>query len=178
MRFSKRLNTLALCIATVLLVQEFKIKGMATPILTPQEYIDSLPEERKKAISEIRIALLTHLPKGFEETINDGMIGYVVPHALYPAGYHVNPQLPLPFINLANQKNYIALYHMGLYADKPMLDWFVQEYSKQQSGKLDMGKSCIRFKKWDQLPLALIGQLATKYSPKQWIALYEKMLQR
>ena len=149
---------------------------MTTTVLTPQEYIDALPEERKKAVSGIRTALLTNLPKGFVEIINYGMIGYVVPHALYPAGYHVNPQLPLPFINLANQKNYIALYHMGLYADKPMQVWFVQEYPKQQAGKLDMGKSCIRFKKWDQIPLVLIGQLATKYSPQQWIALYEKTL--
>lgn len=141
---------------------------------TPKAYLDSLPEERKRPMNELRKQIVKNLPKGFEEGMLYGMLGYYVPHAIYPAGYHVTPESPLPFINIASQKNFIAVYHMGLYADKKLLDWFTKEYAKQMKTKLDMGKSCIRFKKPDQIPFELIGALAGKMSVKDWIALYEK----
>ncbi len=141
---------------------------------SPDKYIESLPDERKKAMSELRRVLIENLPKGFQETISYGMIGYVVPHSTYPDGYHCNPELPLPFINLASQKNFIALYHMGIYADKNLHDWFVANYSKHAKTKLDMGKSCIRFKKVDDIPFELIAQLVSKISPQQWIEKYEE----
>lgn len=139
---------------------------------TVDEYVDSIPEERQKYIRLLRETILENLPEGFEEVISYGMIGYVVPHSIYPAGYHANPKLPLPFINLASQKNYIALYHMGIYADKKLLDWFVSEYTRQCGSKPDMGKSCIRFKKPEQIPFQLIGQLSSKISCGEWVSLY------
>jgi uncharacterized protein YdhG (YjbR/CyaY superfamily) len=145
---------------------------------TPEEYLAQIPEDRKEALTKLRVTLLENLPDGFEETISYGMIGYVVPHTLYPSGYHCNPQLPLPFINVASQKNFIALYHMGLYADKEMLDWFVSEFPKYSSAKLDMGKSCIRFKKPEHIPFELIGELAAKMTPEQWIEIYESAIKR
>jgi uncharacterized protein YdhG (YjbR/CyaY superfamily) len=143
---------------------------------TPEAFISALPEDRKKVINEIRNVILKNLPKGFEEVIGYGMLAYVVPHKLYPNGYHVDPKLPLPFINLASQKNFIALYHMGIYADKELLKWFTTEYAKVSQTKLDMGKSCIRFKKIDQIPIDLIGKLVNKVSTKDWIQLYESGL--
>ena len=140
---------------------------------TPEEYIAQLPEERKQAISLIRKTILDHLPKGFVEVIGYGMIGYVVPHTLYPKGYHCDPKLPLPFMNLASQKNYIALYHMGIYANQTLMDWFIDEYPKHCKAKLDMGKGCIRFKKTDQIPYQLIGELAGKISVEEWINSFE-----
>ena len=120
---------------------------MQSKALTPKEYIDSLPDDRKQAVSELRMIILKNLPKGFTEVMGYGMIGYVVPHSLYPNGYHCDPKLPLPFMNIASQKNFVAVYHMGVYADTKLLDWFVKEYPKHIKSKLDMGKSCIRFKK-------------------------------
>lgn len=114
------------------------------------------------------------MPKGFEETMSYGMIGYVVPHSLYPPGYHCTPHLPLPFFNIASQKNFVAVYHMGIYADSGLLQWFLKEFQKHTTAKLDMGKSCIRFKKMDTIPFKLFGELATKVTPAEWIALYEK----
>jgi hypothetical protein len=151
---------------------------MQSKAATPEEYLDSLPAERRLPMLELRKAILKNLPKGFAEEMSYGMIGYVVPHSLYPAGYHCDPKLPLPFLSIASQKNYVAVYHMGLYADKALLDWFTAEYPKQAKGKPDMGKSCIRFKKPEEIPLKLIGQLAGRMSPKQWIALYEKGVKR
>lgn len=107
-----------------------------------------------------------------------GMIGWVVPFKTYPAGYHCDPKMPLPFISLASQKNYIALYHMGLYSNKKLLEWFTSEWKKREPKKLDMGKSCIRFKKVDEIPFELIGKLATKMTPKQWIETYESTMKR
>ena len=147
---------------------------MQSTAKTVVEYIASLPEDRKKAITEIRQVILKNLPKGFEEVMSYGMLGYVVPHKLYPKGYHCDPKLPLGFINVASQKNFIAIYYMGLYADTKLLKWFTDEYPKHCKTKLDMGKSCIRFKKLDQIPYALIGELITKVSVKNWIELYEK----
>ncbi len=137
------------------------------------EYINNLTEENKVAVEKIRKVILNNLPSGFKEEMSYGMIGYVVPHDLYPQGYHCKPELPLPFLNLAAQKNFIALYHMGIYACPELLDWFRAEYPKHCKTKLDMGKSCIRFKKLNDIPYQLIGELATKMSTEKWIHLYE-----
>lgn len=151
---------------------------MISNAATPEEYINSLPVERKQAVIKLRETVLKNLPKGFAEEINYGMLGYVVPHSIYPEGYHCNPKLPLPFMNIASQKNFIAVYHMGIYSDKKLLEWFTADYKKISKTKLDMGKSCIRFKKIDQIPFELIGELCTKISPQQWIAVYEKHIKR
>lgn len=151
---------------------------MQSKAADPEEYIASLPADRRLPMQELRKVILKNLPKGFSEEMSYGMIGYVVPHALYPAGYHCDPKLPLPFLSIASQKNFVAVYHMGLYADKPLMDWFTAEYARQVKGRLDMGKSCIRFKKPEAIPFKLIGDLAGKLTPKQWIALYEKNVKR
>ena len=151
---------------------------MQSDALTPQEYIESLSDDRKMAISAIRKEIVDHLPEGFSEGMGYGMLGYTVPHSLFPPGYHCNPKLPLPFLNLASQKNFIALYHMGLYSDKKLMDWFVSEYPKHSKRKLDMGKSCIRFKNIEEIPLKLIGELASKMTVADWIAKYTEMLKR
>ncbi|WP_299894499.1 DUF1801 domain-containing protein [uncultured Aquimarina sp.] len=140
---------------------------------SPEEYINAIPEERKEAMQTLRKVILENLPDGFSEVMSYGMIGYVVPHELYPNGYHCDPKLPLPFMNIASQKNFIAVYHSGIYADKNLMDWFVGEYPKYVKTKLDMGKSCVRFKKIETIPMQLIGELASKMTPKQWIELYE-----
>ncbi len=141
---------------------------------TPDEYIEKLPEERKEVVSILRETIKNNLPEGFEECINYKMIGFVVPHSLYPKGYHVDPNLPLPFINIASQKNFIALYHSGIYASPKLHDWFVAEYPKYMKTKLDMGKSCIRFKNTNTIPYDLIAGLCQKMTPQEWIALYEQ----
>ena len=145
---------------------------------TVDEYINQLPEERQEVIIKLRKILRSNLPKGFSEQLSYNMIGFVVPHDIYPGGYHCNTALPVPFINLASQKNFIALYHMGLYANPELLEWFVSEFPKHSRRKLDMGKSCIRFKKMDDVPYQLIEELAKKMSVKQWINVYEKALKR
>ncbi len=141
---------------------------------SPEEYIESLPEDRKKAVLQIRKEFLRNLPKGFKEVMSYGMLGYVVPHSIYPDGYHCDPELPLPFICIASQKNFISVYHMGVSADKKLLDWFTKEYAGQSDTKLDMGKGCIRFKKIDKIPFKLLGELASKMTPADWIGVYEK----
>ena len=141
--------------------------------LTPERYIASLPEDRRNAILNLRTAITENLPKGFEENFDGKMIHWVVPHSTYPAGYHCDPAQPLPFLSLASQKNFLALYHMGLYSDEKLLGWFQEEWAKASKRKLDMGKSCIRFKKPDEIPFGLIGRLAAKVSPSDWIAQYE-----
>jgi hypothetical protein len=143
---------------------------------TPQDYIHSLPEERKAAIEKLRNIVLTNLPSGFEEKMCYGMLGYVVPHSIYPKGYHCNPKQELPFINIASQKNFISLHHLGLYADNSLLDWFVSEYPKYSTYKLDMGKGCVRFKKPEAIPFELIQQLVSKISVPEWISFYENNL--
>lgn len=147
---------------------------MPTKAKTPKEYIDQLPADRKKAVAKLRTLLRKNLPKGFKEEMNYNMLGYVVPHSVYPNGYHCDTTQPLPFINLASQKHYIALYHMGLYSDKKLLDWFTKRYAETVNGKLDMGKSCIRFRKTDAIPYDLVSELARKMTPQQWIKTYEK----
>ena len=151
---------------------------MRSEVKTPTEYLASLPEDRKEALSELRKAILKNLPKGFEECINYGMLGYVVPHSKYPNGYHCDPKLPLPFMAIASQKNFVAFYHMGIYADQKLLQWFTDEYPKHSKAKLDLGKSCIRFKKLDQIPYKLIGELVSKISAEKWIETYENNLKR
>lgn len=143
---------------------------------TVTEYLQALPDEKRKAMEKLRSAIRKNLPKGFKEEMNYGMIGYVIPHTLYPKGYHCKPTDPLPFMNIAAQKNFMAVYHMGLYADPALMKWFLSAYSEHCEGKPDMGKSCFRFKKPEQVPFALIGELAAKMGPADWIRLYEKTL--
>ena len=147
---------------------------MQSKATTVEEYLSELSEDRKTPMLKLREAIKNNLPQGFEEVISYGMLGYVVPHSIYPAGYHCTPKLPLPFINLASQKNTISLYHMGIYCDKNLLDWFVAEYSKHAKSKIDMGKGCFRFKKMDDIPYDLIGELATKIPVQDWITFYEQ----
>ena len=142
------------------------------------EYIEQLPEDRKPVMKNLREVILDNLSAGFVETMSYGMIGYVVPHSIYPQGYHCNPELPLPFMNIASQKNYIAVYHMGMYSDKKLYNWFADEFSKRTNSKPDMGKSCIRFKKFDKIPYELIGELTGKISLEEWKSTYQKYLER
>lgn len=151
---------------------------MQSSAKTVDAYLAELPEDRQLAISELRKQIKKNLPKGFEECMNYGMIGYVVPHSIYPGGYHCDPKLPLPFLNIASQKNFIAVYHMGIYSDSALLKWFLAEYPKHTQAKLDMGKSCIRFKKPEYIPYKLFGELAKKMTAKNWIEIYEAMLKR
>lgn len=146
---------------------------MKSSASTPTAYIAALPVERQGPVRKLRQVLRKHLPKGFEETVDYGMIAYVVPHSLYPGGYHVDRKRPLPFINLASQKQYVALYHMGLY-DGPLLTWFRRQWPQHTEAKLDLGKSCVRLKKLDQIPYPLIAELAAKMTPADWIAAYER----
>lgn len=141
---------------------------------TPDEYINSLPDDRKKVMTELRKVIKKNIDKKFAEGMGYGMMGYSVPHKIYPAGYHCDPKQPLPFMGIASQKNFIAVYHMGVYANKKLLDWFVKEFPKHSKSKLDMGKSCIRFKKMDDVPVKLIGELAGKISVNDWIKMYEE----
>lgn len=151
---------------------------MQSKATTVESYLKEIPADRKEAVSKLRQVILKNLPKGFSEEMNYGMIGYVVPHTIYPAGYHCDPKAPLPFLCLASQKNAITLYHMGIYADPKLFDWFTKAYAKAVPGKLDMGKSCIRFKKPENIPYPLIGELITKMTVNDWIKLYEKNLQK
>ena len=137
------------------------------------QYLNNIQKDRKKPFEELRSIIKKNLPQGMEESFQYGMITYVVPHSIYPNGYHVTPELPLPFISIANQKNFIALYHMGIYAEPKILNWFVEEYPKHCKRKLDMGKSCIRFKKMEEIPFDLIKELMNKMSCQQWINIYE-----
>jgi uncharacterized protein YdhG (YjbR/CyaY superfamily) len=151
---------------------------MQSKATTVESYLNDLSEERKDVINELRKVILKNLPKGFAEGMGYGMIGYFVPHSIYPNGYHCDPKQPLPFLSMASQKNFIALYHMGIYMNPTLMDWFTAEYAKRVKGKLDMGKSCIRFKKMEQIPFDLIGELASKMSVDEWIDCYEKALKR
>ncbi|UOK41669.1 MULTISPECIES: DUF1801 domain-containing protein [Flavobacterium] len=149
---------------------------MQSTAKTPQEYIDLLSDDRKTAIEKLRSVILKNLPEGFQETISYGMIGYVVPHSIYPNGYHCDPKTPLPFLSVASQKNFIAVYHMGIYLDEKLLNWFTSEYPNHVKTRLDMGKSCIRFKKLDQIPYELLAELFKKVTVADWISQYESVL--
>ena len=147
---------------------------MQSKATTVEQYLAELTEERKPIITKLRQVILDNLPEGFEEVMNYGMLGYVVPHSLYPSGYHCDPKLPLPFINLASQKAHIGFYHMGIYADEKLLKWFTEEYAKIGiKVKLNMGKSCVRFKKEAHIPFELLGQLVSKVTVQNWIETYE-----
>ena len=143
---------------------------------TPDEYVATLPPERQDAINKLRDVILKNLPDGFEETMSYGMLGYVVPHSLYSKVYHCDPKVPLPYMNLGSQKNFIALHVMSVYSENKLYDWFVSEYPKHCKTKLDMGKACIRFKKMDDIPYQLIGELSAKMTPQEWIAICEKVI--
>ena len=145
---------------------------------SPEDYINQVPEERKNILIKLREIVNKNLPKGFEEGIQYGMIGYYVPHSIYPDGYHCKPSEPLPFISFASQKNSVSFYHMGLYAIPEIQDWFIAEYPNHSNRKLDMGKSCIRFKKMEDIPFDLIGELCSKITVENWIAIYEKNLKK
>lgn len=152
---------------------------MTSTATTPQEYIILLPEERKKPISDLRDVVLKNLPAGFEEGMLYCMLGYYVPKDIYEPGYHVDKEwTPLPFINIASQKNFIALYHSGIYANPELMEWFKAEHPKHSKYKLDMGKSCIRFKKVDDIPLDLIAELCRKMTPQNWIEIYENVIKK
>ncbi len=145
---------------------------------TVDDYIDQLPEDRKEVIQKLREVVLQNLPDGFQECMNYGMIGYVVPHAIYPDGYHCDTSLPLPFLNIASQKNHIGFYHMGIYTDDELLNWFTEEYKNHVPTKLDIGKSCIRFKNPNKIPFELLGELVTKMTVDHWIERYESAVKR
>jgi len=144
--------------------------------MTIDEYLEALSPDRKEPIDRLMAVIRGHLPDGFQEVINYGMPSWVVPHSMYEASYHVKPELPLPFLSLASQKSHIGLYHMGLYASPQLMDWFVAEYPKHCKTKLNMGKSCIRFKNVAKLPYELVGELCSRMSPQQWITVYESQV--
>jgi hypothetical protein len=140
------------------------------------QYLELLPTDRQEALTKLITLAESNLPNGFEAIIQYKMPSFVVPKSIYPAGYHCTPTEPLPFISFASQKNFIAIYHMGLYSLPELYEWFVNEYPKHSKSKLDMGKSCIRFKKTHEIPFDLLGELFTKMTPNQWIELYESKL--
>ena len=144
---------------------------------TIADYMNALPADRKDVINQLRTLAKENLPEGFEEQLTYGMIGYVVPHSIYPDGYHVNPEQALPFLSFASQKNHVAVYHSGVYADEELLNWFKEEYAKQKNvNKLNMGKSCIRFTNVKKIPYELLGELFTKMTVKEWIGIYERII--
>lgn len=146
--------------------------------MTVDDYIENLTEDRREAVEKLRTVIKENIPAGFEEMINYGMIGYVVPHSIYPLGYHCDTKLPLPFINVASQKSHVAVYHMGVYANEKLMEWFVNEYPNHSKKKLNMGKSCIRFKKVEDIPYDLIGELVSKMTVEDWVKLYEKNIKK
>ncbi len=150
---------------------------MQSTATSPEEYIVTLPDDRRDIVAATRDAINANLPAGFEEDMSYHL-GWVVPHWIYPPGYHCDPKSPLPFLCLASQKNFIALYHMAIYADPLLLAWFQDAWQKATPRKLDMGKSCIRFKKAEHIPIDLIGELASKMSPAEWIQVYEKNMRK
>ena len=143
-----------------------------------EDYFEKIPEERQEAMNRLWKVVSDNIPKKFEAVLSYGMPGYVVPHSVYPSGYHCNTKLPLPFMSVANQKNFVAFYHMGIYAKPELLKWFVDEYPKHVKTKLDMGKSCIRFKKVENIPYELLGELMTKMTADQWIETYENAFKK
>jgi uncharacterized protein YdhG (YjbR/CyaY superfamily) len=151
---------------------------MISKAATPDQYFKELPADRKEAMNKLRETIRKSIPKGFKESMGYGMVGYCVPHEIYPAGYHCDPKQPLPFTGIASQKNFIALYHMGIYAMPALLKWFTTEYPKHSSAKLDMGKSCIRFKKPEHIPYKLIAELMKKVTVNDWINAYESVMKR
>lgn len=151
---------------------------MQSKALDAESYLAEIPAERQAAFSKLRQTIIQHIPSGFQESMAYGMLGYAVPHSIYPAGYHCDPKQALPFVGIASQKNFIAFYHMGIYANPSLLEWFVGEFPKHSKKKLDMGKSCVRFKKPEDIPFDLIGELMSKMTVQDWIDKYESVLKR
>ncbi len=149
---------------------------MQSKATTVDAYIAELPDDRKKAMTELRKVIKKNLPNGFKEEMSYGNIGYVVPHSKYPSGYHCDPKLPLPFMGVASQKKSINFYHMGIYADPELLKWFTDAHTKLSPKKLDMGKSCIRYKNPEDIPYKLLGELVSKITVDDWIEKYESVL--
>jgi uncharacterized protein YdhG (YjbR/CyaY superfamily) len=143
---------------------------------TIDAYLAALPADRREALAALRAVINRNLPKGYEEGMQYGMPAWFVPHSAYPAGYHCDPSQPLPFVSIASQKSHIALYHMGLYADPELMAWFREAWHEHAATRLDMGKSCVRFKKPEHIPLELIGALCERMTPDAWVALYEAAL--
>ncbi|MCI2229435.1 DUF1801 domain-containing protein [Polaribacter sp. MSW13] len=141
-----------------------------------KEYIAQAPKERQFFLKKLQKTIKNSLPKDFEEGIKYGMIGYYVPHSIYPKGYHCNPSEALPFMSFASQKNTINLYSSAIYAIPEINNWFINEYTKHSTRKLDMGKSCIRFKKLEDIPFDLIAELCKKITVKEWISIYESSI--
>ncbi|MCP4246534.1 MAG: DUF1801 domain-containing protein [bacterium] len=148
---------------------------MQSKATTVDEYLAGLPDDRRETLEAVREAILENLPKGYEEGMQYGMIGYYVPHSVYPPGYHCDPQQPLPFAGLASQKNHMALYLMCIYTDPEQAAWFRETWAKTGK-KLDMGKSCVRFKKLDDLPLNVIGLAIKRMPVKKFIERYESVV--
>lgn len=149
---------------------------MKSTAATVEQYLAELPPVRREALEAVRAVILKNLPKGYEEGMQYGMIGYFVPHSVYPPGYHCDPTQPLPFASLASQKNYMSLYLMCIYGDPEHEAWFRQAWA-ETGKKLDMGKSCVRFKKLEDLPLNLIGRAVKRVPAKKFIAHYESAIQ-
>jgi hypothetical protein len=145
---------------------------MQSKATTVEEYLAELPDDRRDAIEAVRKTIVANLPQGYEEGMLYGMIGYFVPHSVYPSGYHCDAKQPLPFACLASQKNYMSLYLMGCYGNTEHEAWFLDAWAKTGK-KLDMGKSCVRFKKIDDLPLKVIGQAVKRMPVKKFIEYYE-----
>jgi uncharacterized protein YdhG (YjbR/CyaY superfamily) len=150
---------------------------MISKATTVEAYLQELEPDRRKTIAKIRAEILKNLPAGFEETMTYGMIGYVVPKSIYPEGYHCDPKTPLPFLSLASQKNYISFYHMALQLLPDLESWFRAELLKIGQ-KVEIGKACIRFKKTEQIPSFLIGEMVSKVTLDEWIRLYEINLRK
>jgi hypothetical protein len=151
---------------------------MQSKAATVEQYLAELPPERQAPMRGLRDAVNARLPRGFQEVMSYGMVGWVVPHTLYPAGYHCDPKLPLPFMGMASQKQAISVYHMGIYADAALMTWFTAEHAKASPKKLDIGKSCVRYKSAEHIPFELIGELASRMTPQDWIARYERDMKR
>lgn len=151
---------------------------MQIPAISVDDYISKIPEERQEIFKRLFDTIDDNLPKGFKQGVSYGMVGWDVPLETYPSGYHCTPGAPLPFMGLASQKNFIALYHMGIYSKPELLEWFVSEFPKYSKRKLDMGKSCVRFKKIDEIPLELIAELSKRMTVDEWIECYEKNLKK
>ena len=167
-----------LCFYKQLFLHLRKLLFMESKTASVSDYLKNVQVERAIYFNKLRDVIVKHIPKGFEECMSYGMIGYVVPHEIYPSGYHCNPKLPLPFISIASQKNFIALHHLGIYANPELLNWFVEEYPKHSNTKLDMGKGCIRFKKAEDIPFKLIEKLVKKITVKDWISKYEELYKK
>jgi len=148
---------------------------MTSKAATVEEYLKELPEDRRAAISKVRQVIRKNLPKGITEGMQYGMIGYSVPHKIYPAGYHCDPKQPLPFAGLASQKNYMSFYLCTVYQNTDLEQWMRAQF-EAKGKKLDMGKGCIRFKKVEDLPLDVIGEVVSRVPLADVIANYEGQL--